>query len=137
MGADPLFSPIKSECHSHFYNYYKRNLGFQVIGNAAKLLVLVACLLATLAIHTVGFLVIFIFQHLNSNMKLLHSKGYVNETGNSLVQKLATEVKFIGLIQDFSLLPQIIGNIFWQMKSRPLTKSYYIGFTVERLLFHV
>jgi len=43
----------------------------------------------------------------------------------------------VGLVQDFFLLPQIIGNILWQINCKPLRKAYYVGITVVRLLPHV
>ncbi|XP_047325221.1 uncharacterized protein LOC124929011 [Impatiens glandulifera] len=45
--------------------------------------------------------------------------------------------EYIGLIQDWFLLPQIIGNLVWQIDCRPLRKLYFIGITVVRILPHV
>jgi len=43
----------------------------------------------------------------------------------------------VGLVQDFFLLPQIIGNTLWHFERKPLRKLYYIGITVLRLLPHI
>lgn len=43
------------------------------------------------------------------------------------------EEEYIGFIQDLFLLPQIIGNMFWRSRVRPLGKFYYIGFTMIRI----
>lgn len=36
----------------------------------------------------------------------------------------------MGLVQYFFLLPQIIGNVLWQSKVKPLRELYYIGLTL-------
>lgn len=43
----------------------------------------------------------------------------------------------IGLVQDFFLLPQIIGNFLWHNHTESLSRLYYIGFTLVRLLLRV
>jgi hypothetical protein len=49
-----------------------------------------------------------------------------------------TEVReYVGLVQDFFLLPQIVGNTLWHFERKPLRKLYYIGITVLRLLPHI
>ncbi|KAI3802683.1 hypothetical protein L1987_30824 [Smallanthus sonchifolius] len=45
--------------------------------------------------------------------------------------------EYTGLVQDFFLLPQVIGNLVWQISCIPLRKSYFIGLTVIQLLPHV
>uniref|UniRef100_A0A803LN81 RING-type E3 ubiquitin transferase n=1 Tax=Chenopodium quinoa TaxID=63459 RepID=A0A803LN81_CHEQI len=45
--------------------------------------------------------------------------------------------EYIGLLQDLFLLPQLIGNILWQIDCKPLRKLYYMGITIVRLLPHV
>ncbi|KAL3535795.1 hypothetical protein ACH5RR_004256 [Cinchona calisaya] len=42
--------------------------------------------------------------------------------------------KYGGLVQDFSLLPQIIGNTLWGVQGKPLKKLYYIGYAMIRLV---
>ncbi|KAA8523064.1 hypothetical protein F0562_009487 [Nyssa sinensis] len=39
-------------------------------------------------------------------------------------------VNYAGIIQDFFLLPQIVGNALWKINGKPLRKSYYLGFTM-------
>ncbi|KAL7619113.1 hypothetical protein Lser_V15G01318 [Lactuca serriola] len=45
--------------------------------------------------------------------------------------------EYLGLVQDLFLLPQVIGNLIWQINCKPLRKSYFVGLTVIRLLPHV
>jgi hypothetical protein len=46
--------------------------------------------------------------------------------------------EYIGLVQDFFLLPQVIANFMWQIDSmQPLRKLYYLGITLVRLFPHV
>ncbi|CAA6664059.1 unnamed protein product [Spirodela intermedia] len=42
--------------------------------------------------------------------------------------------QYAGLVQDFFLIPQVIGNIVWQIRCRPLRKAYYLGITLIKLL---
>ncbi|KAA8541861.1 hypothetical protein F0562_023013 [Nyssa sinensis] len=86
--------------------------------------------LSTLIIHMVGFLVVLIIH----NMKVGDS---VHVRTNQKLPEWVTELdKYMGLIQDFLLLPQVIGNVIWQIQVKPLSKVYYIGFTALRLLLH-
>lgn len=49
-----------------------------------------------------------------------------------------TQLKeYVSLVQDFFLLPQIVGNILWHIECKPLRKIYYIGVTVLQLLPHI
>ncbi|XP_027167902.1 uncharacterized protein LOC113767897 [Coffea eugenioides] len=38
------------------------------------------------------------------------------------------------VVQDWFLLPQIMGNLIWQIQVKPLSKVYYIGLTLLRFL---
>ncbi|KAK4361962.1 hypothetical protein RND71_017203 [Anisodus tanguticus] len=71
--------------------------------------------------------------------KLLHAERYVDSTGNfHTLREWETELEeYMGLIQDFFLLPQVIGNLVWQIQCKPLRKLFYIGLTSVRLLPHV
>ncbi|KAD4585331.1 hypothetical protein E3N88_22932 [Mikania micrantha] len=74
-------------------------------------------LLVTVVIHLVGFVCVF----------MVHK-----------VQPWLVELEeYAGLVQDFFLLPQVIGNLIWQIGCIPLRKSYFIGLTVIQLLPHV
>ncbi|KAJ8643258.1 hypothetical protein MRB53_005006 [Persea americana] len=96
-------------------------------------------LLTTLAIHTVGFLIILIVHAVNASKRPIYSEQYVDLRGIShKLQEWEIELEeYIGLVQDFFLLPQIIGNLLWQIDCKPLRKAYYIGVTIVRLLPHV
>ena len=43
----------------------------------------------------------------------------------------------IGLVREWFLLPQVMGNAVWRVNCRPLRKSYYAGITGMSLLPHV
>ncbi|CAI9267479.1 unnamed protein product [Lactuca saligna] len=69
---------------------------------------------------------------------LVHVLGFVCVlVVHNLQQWLAELEEYVGLVQDFFLLPQVIGNLIWQIDCKPLRKSYFIGLTVIRLLPHV
>lgn len=74
-------------------------------------------LLVTGLIHVLGFVCILIVHKLQSWLVELE--------------------EYVGLVQDFFLLPQVIGNLIWQINCKPIRKSYFIGLTVIRLLPHV
>ncbi|KAI3684272.1 hypothetical protein L6452_33493 [Arctium lappa] len=69
---------------------------------------------------------------------LIHVLGFVCVLIVHKLQSWLVELEeYVGLIQDFFLLPQVIGNLIWQIDCKPLRKSYFIGITVIRLLPHV
>lgn len=88
---------------------------------------------STLMIHTIGFLVILVFHEMQS-AKTSPAAG--KENSNSLDWGIIME-DFWVLIQDCFLLPQILGNIIWQVELKPLGKFYYIGISMSRFLIHV
>lgn len=77
---------------------------------------------STLIVHSIGFLVILVIREMQTN-------GNSSEWGN------ITEEYWV-LIQDWFLLPQILGNIIWQVQIQPLSKVYYIGLSLSRFLVH-
>lgn len=81
---------------------------------------------STLMIHMIGFLVMLVIHEMQSG----------KENSNSPDWGTITE-DFWVLIQDCFLLPQILGNIIWQVELKPLSKFYYIGFTISRFVVHV
>ncbi|KAA8541860.1 hypothetical protein F0562_023012 [Nyssa sinensis] len=84
--------------------------------------------LSTCFIHIIGFLVILITQS-------TRAENNVHMRINQKLPEWLTELdEYIGLLQDFFLVPQIIGNWIWQIQVKPLSKVYYIGFTVSRFL---
>ncbi|KAG1335526.1 hypothetical protein COCNU_03G016450 [Cocos nucifera] len=96
-------------------------------------------LLFTSGIHVVGFLVILVVHYINASRRPIHQDTYVDSRGNShKLREWGIQLEeYIGLVQDFFLLPQIIGNLLWQINCKPLRKAYYIGITAVRLLPHV
>lgn len=42
-----------------------------------------------------------------------------------------------GLLQEFFLLPQIIGNVLWKIDCQPLRKVYNVVITLVRVLPHL
>ena len=84
--------------------------------------------LSSWTIHTVGFLALLIIH----NKKTEDGVGIRNN--HKPPEWVADLGEYMGLVQDFFLLPQIIGNIIWKAQVKPLRKVYYIGFTALRLL---
>ncbi|KAF5808091.1 hypothetical protein HanRHA438_Chr04g0153041 [Helianthus annuus] len=69
---------------------------------------------------------------------VVHVLGFVCVLVVHKVQPWLVELEeYAGLVQDFFLLPQVIGNLVWQIGCIPLRKSYFIGLTVIQLLPHV
>ncbi|KAL5729461.1 hypothetical protein ACHQM5_002408 [Ranunculus cassubicifolius] len=96
-------------------------------------------LLATLVVHTIGFILVLVVHAVNARDRPASSRRYVDSRGNSYTLKeweMELE-EYVGLIQDFFLLPQIFGNVLWQINVKPLRKFYYIGITAVRLLPHI
>ncbi|KAM7480399.1 hypothetical protein LguiA_028612 [Lonicera macranthoides] len=93
----------------------------------------------TLIIHVAGYITVLIIHSVNNSQKPLRTETYVDSTGNShTLRQWETELEeYLGLIQDFFLLPQIIANLVWQIDCKPLRKLYFIGITVVRLMPHV
>ncbi|CAA7403079.1 unnamed protein product [Spirodela intermedia] len=96
--------------------------------------VLVVCLI----LHAVGFLVILLT---NPNTHLHEPTGTdiynsSQSPSHGIKHWGARLEQYAGLMQDFFLLPQVVGNIIWQIKCRPLRKGYYLGITLIRLLPH-
>ncbi|XP_072985362.1 uncharacterized protein [Typha latifolia] len=96
-------------------------------------------LFISFGIHMVGFLAVLIVHYVNASNRPIRQETFMDERGNShkLHEWAMQLVEYIGLIQDFFLLPQIIGNFLWQINCKPLRKAYYIGITVVRILPHV
>lgn len=95
--------------------------------------------LATLTIHVLGYVIVLIINSLKASRKPFRMEKYVDATGNSrTLREWETELEeYVGLVQDFFLLPQVIGNIMWQIDCKPLKELYFIGITFVRLLPHV
>ncbi|KAF6144900.1 hypothetical protein GIB67_041486 [Kingdonia uniflora] len=96
-------------------------------------------LFTSLVIHTVGFALVLIVHSLNPSKRAIQADKYIDRMGNTYkLHEWETQLEeYMGLVQDFFLLPQIIGNILWQIHCKPLRKVYYVGITLVRLLPHV
>ncbi|XP_043724883.1 uncharacterized protein LOC122671616 [Telopea speciosissima] len=92
-----------------------------------------------LIIHVVGFVITLIVHAINASQRPIPPEKYIDQRGNinTLWEWETTLEEYVGLIQDFFLLPQIVGNYLWQIHCEPLRKVYYVGITVVRLLPHV
>lgn len=96
-------------------------------------------LFTTIAVHTVGFILVLIVHALTARDRPAWQKRYIDPRGNSYTLK-EWEVEleeYVGLVQDYFLLPQMVGNLLWQIHCSPLRKFYYMGITTVRLLPHV
>ncbi|KAH0708860.1 hypothetical protein KY290_010375 [Solanum tuberosum] len=84
-------------------------------------------------------------NHRPNDKKVLLFASMIHVTGFALFNvchsmlagetELVTQLnKYWGMIQDCFLLPQIIGLMECKFKTKPLSKVYYIGFTVVRFV---
>lgn len=96
-------------------------------------------LFTTLIIHIVGYILVLIVHYVNTSYKPLQTAYFVDSTGYShVIREWETELEeYLGLVQDFFLLPQVIANLMWRIHVKPLRKLYYIGITSVRLLPHL
>ncbi|XP_027191538.1 uncharacterized protein [Cicer arietinum] len=94
-------------------------------------------LLCTFIIHLIGYILVLIIH--STKTKHLREKTYMirNENIRSLPDWATELEEYAGLVQDFFLFPQIVGNLIWQINCKPLRKMYFIGITLVRLLPHV
>lgn len=100
--------------------------------------------LITIFINVIGFLIIFSIFNSNARTKLFLELGIPELMSNHVAQGWPGEEnaevgnngrphgwkirvqQYIGLVQDFFLLPQIIGNVLWKIDCKPLRKVYYM-----------
>ncbi|RDX97686.1 hypothetical protein CR513_19517, partial [Mucuna pruriens] len=96
-------------------------------------------LLCTFTIHVIGYIIVLIIHGTKTSQKAPIAKTYLVDGGNShSLPDWATELEeYVGLVEDFFLLPQIIGNLIWHIDCKPLRKLYFIGITLVRLLPHI
>ena len=95
-------------------------------------------LLTTITIHVIGYVIVLIIHSMKTSQGLIRVKSHLISRGNShmLREWEAVLEEYVGLVQDFFLLPQIIGNFVWQIDCKPLRKLYFIGITAVRLFPH-
>ncbi|CAK9154435.1 unnamed protein product [Ilex paraguariensis] len=91
--------------------------------------------LITLFIHIIVF---SICHCIRNGFPPLQSGNYMYGRGymKNFLKWWGELENYAGLVQDFFLLPQIIGNALWHIQGKPLSKFYYLGFTMVRVLLH-
>ncbi|KAJ6963382.1 hypothetical protein NC652_001874 [Populus alba x Populus x berolinensis] len=94
--------------------------------------------LTTSTIHVIGYVIVLIIHSAKTSQIPVQMVEYLDSSGRShTIREWETKLEeYVGLAQDFFLLPQVIGNIIWQINCKPLRKLYFIGITVVRLLPH-
>ncbi|KAB5574136.1 hypothetical protein DKX38_001330 [Salix brachista] len=94
--------------------------------------------LTTLTIHVIGYVIVLFIHSVKNSHIPVQMVEYLGSSGHShTIQEWETKLEeYLGLAQDFFLLPQVIGNIIWQIDCKPLRKLYFIGITAVRLLPH-
>ncbi|EYU21588.1 hypothetical protein MIMGU_mgv1a024750mg, partial [Erythranthe guttata] len=93
-------------------------------------------LFATSIIHIIGYILALIVHYKTTRYQ---RESFVdsNEYSRPVSAWEAELVEYVGLMQDFFLLPQVIGNLLWMIQVKPLRKMYYIGLTLVRIFPHV
>ncbi|ESQ30155.1 hypothetical protein EUTSA_v10011203mg [Eutrema salsugineum] len=92
-------------------------------------------LLITVILHALGYILALIMNPARKQRVTVVLESYTPAAANWW--QTETE-EYIGLVQDFFLLPQVIANFLWQIDSQqPLRKLYYLGITLVRLFPHV
>ncbi|PQQ21264.1 uncharacterized protein Pyn_31435 [Prunus yedoensis var. nudiflora] len=96
-------------------------------------------LLTTLTIHFIGYIIVLVIHSMNTSRRSIRTKSYRIARANShAMWEWETELEeYVGLVQDFFLLPQIIGNLVWQIDCKPLRKFYFFAITLVRLFPHI
>ncbi|KAM7254263.1 hypothetical protein ACFE04_031945 [Oxalis oulophora] len=99
-------------------------------------------LISTMVIHIIGFIIILIIHATKTVQDPSETESVFDTTtvAIDLPPKWGWETEleeYIGLVQDFFLLPQVIGNLIWQIDRKPLRKLYFVGITIIRLIPHI
>ncbi|XP_022959814.1 uncharacterized protein LOC111460765 [Cucurbita moschata] len=96
-------------------------------------------LIATFLIHLVGYVAVpIVHTSRTAEIRVKSSMIPSRTSGSHMVQGWEKDLQeYVGLVQDLYLLPQVIGNLLWQIDSKPLRKFYFIGITLARLLPHI
>ncbi|KAH7547347.1 hypothetical protein FEM48_Zijuj01G0300100 [Ziziphus jujuba var. spinosa] len=94
--------------------------------------------LTTLTLHLVGFIIVLIVHNTRTSQNSIWATRFKFARAESRMRDWETELEeYVGLVHDFFLLPQIIGNFIWQIDCKPLRKIYFIGITLVRLFPHI
>ncbi|KFK35769.1 hypothetical protein AALP_AA4G033800 [Arabis alpina] len=91
-------------------------------------------LIISLILHALGYILALILHPARTDRLV----AFVGSYAPDAAKWWQTETEeYIGLVQDFFLLPQVIANFIWQIDShQPLRKLYYFGITLVRLFPH-
>ncbi|XP_057454231.1 uncharacterized protein LOC130745843 [Lotus japonicus] len=94
--------------------------------------------LCTFTVHLVGFVLVLLIHSTKTSPTSVRTKAFGTERENShSAPDWATELEeYSGLVQDFFLFPQVIGNLIWHINCKPLRKLYFVGISFVRLLPH-
>ncbi|XVF34753.1 hypothetical protein REPUB_Repub18cG0086100 [Reevesia pubescens] len=93
--------------------------------------------LIIIVVHVMGFLLRhFSMTSAGETLPIPKKYSYVKGNTKRLLKWLIEIDDYAGLVLDFLLLPQIINNSLWKVKSKPLRKLYYVGFTTLRIGVH-
>ncbi|KAL0562035.1 hypothetical protein IC582_002483 [Cucumis melo] len=96
-------------------------------------------LVATFFIHLIGYIAVLIVH--TARTTGIRVKSYLipsRASSSHMMQGWEKDLQeYVGLVQDFFLLPQVIGNLLWQIDCKPLRKFYFIGISLVRLLPHI
>lgn len=93
--------------------------------------------LYTFTIHVIGYVVVLIIHSTKSSQKITKTYLVDGRNSHSLPDWVTELEEYVGLVEDFFLLPQIVGNLIWHIDCKPLRKLYFIGITLVRLLPHI
>lgn len=95
--------------------------------------------LVTLVVHIIGYGSVIIIHSMKTSTSPILNERYLDSTGNfHNLREWETKLEeYVGLVQDFFLLPQVLANIIWQINCKPLRNIYFIGVSVVRLLPHI
>ncbi|KAL8099001.1 hypothetical protein AgCh_031634 [Apium graveolens] len=101
---------------------HKKSLSWEKIASEQRNFLL------TFLIHIFGFLAVYTSNMTNTG-SITNSRTYgkVPEWANDLE-------KYMAIVQDLFLLPQIMGNLQWKVQGKSLSKVYYIGFSGLRFV---
>lgn len=92
-------------------------------------------LLVSLFLHALGYILALVLHPARTER---FTQVYGSYTPGATNWWQTETEEYIGLVQDFFLLPQVIANFIWQIDSKqPLRKLYYLGITLVRLFPHV
>ncbi|GMI78070.1 hypothetical protein like AT1G52780 [Hibiscus trionum] len=146
-GAEALFKREASDSYETQSYDLEKSQWLSLIDYTVKLLVLVMFLLTLRLCQKVWKSRIRLLSRapleshrVPSDKRMpLQTDRFIDSRGNSqTLREWEIELEeYIGLAQDFFLLPQVIGNFMWQIDCKPLRKLYFIGITAVRLLPHL